>query len=241
LTKLNTLIGASALVLTSLSTQASVISVLDETYWDSVIDPALENYESFESDSSGVALTASVSDIKGVYDFGKVKVESTHFDVLSNSRYVSDGTYAVRGAPGGWYDSKYDAAYGPLSFTFDESINFLSLDVLDLGSSVGTSVLSFSLDGGESHDLLSQGVAGVSGGGNNNFQGSSLFAGVWSSSAFTTISFSFNALLSGNTDDFVSFDNFAFGTTTATIPEPGSLGMLLLGLVGLSLTRRARS
>ncbi|MCP3867084.1 MAG: hypothetical protein GY703_03130 [Gammaproteobacteria bacterium] len=186
-----------------------------------------------------------------------VTVSASRFSISGDDRYASDGVKAVYGVPGGYGrgDSNWQSThndFSPLNFSFSAPIHYFGVDVQDLGTSTGQSLLLASLDGGPAIKLLRQGTpygaappdCTVAGNGcfNNQFTGSSLFAAIVSELPFSSIEFSLIEGVQARPggfviDDSVGFDNLRFGAGSfdvanlQLVPAPGMLVTSGLGLL----------
>lgn len=194
-------------------------------------------------------------------------VSSTRFSVTQEDqnerRFVTEGDKAIKAVPGGWgpdhgpenwadYNNPDNNAYGALKLEFTRSINFLAMDITDLGTSDGQSILTGLLGGaaglpGTPLDLLTAGKPHACERGNlrcnNEGLGQALFFAVSSDVPFTSIELGLREGASGDgmgfvLHDFVGFDNLHFGSgATWQVPLPTSLWLMLPGL--LLLRRRS--
>lgn len=238
--------------------------------------------ESFESD----AVCSLGSDEENCFfktgspslDFGDVTVSSSRLNVTNKSRFVTDGDKAIKAVPGGWSwedgekqwkknNNAENNAYGPVTLTFTQSLNFLAMDITDLGTSDGQSVLTGRLSYNTTvFDILRRGracettntdgnvvstcIQGISGGNQNvddhnqNFLEGELFFGLISVTAFNTIELGLRRGDSGDgfvLDDFVGFDNLEFGAAEVSdVPVTGSLWLMFPGLFLLGRRIRVR-
>ncbi|WP_131917592.1 hypothetical protein [Chromatocurvus halotolerans] len=196
-------------------------------------------------------------------------VSSSRFSFTDNAeRYVSEGSQALKAVPGGWNryhgHDKWDAAndqsnnpYGPLRLNFTAPINFLAMDITDLGSSDGESTLTARiwdnesplgdlfklLVGGTPHGDSHAGGSGVSGSCvpgnlscNDHEEGSLRFFAMASDTPFSFVELGLIEDKTGDgqgfvLDDFVGFDNLQFGTLSQQVPATGSLWLMLAGIL----------
>jgi hypothetical protein len=208
-------------LLTTISVPAAAVPVLylDEAAFNNALSGSLSE-QGFNTVSSGFETY-----LDNPQTFGDVTVSSSKFKVHSDSRFVSEGTSAIYAAP-----ANTAGDYGPITFTFDSSINALSFDVLDLGSSIDPSSLTLMTDEGDVIQVAGN-YAGVN--------GSQFFAGIIDfESSFTSVTFD---LLTepGSLDDIVSFDRFRYGyVDTQEVPLPAGLPLYLLSLSLLAFFKR---
>ncbi|AFL74937.1 hypothetical protein [Thiocystis violascens] len=200
--------------------------------------------ESFDSALPGQYKTGTPS-----LRLDNLTLYSSRFSVVDETHYLSAGAgHAINAVPGGWglgdagWTSEFNS-YSSVRFVFDRPIQFFGLDVYDLGTSTGQSLLRASLDGSAAFDLLLQGAPwgsapcdpAVSGYGchNNVYLSTSLFAGFFSDKAFRSIELT---LIEGESvkpggfvkDDYVGFDNLRYGYA---VPAPATFGLVGLGLL----------
>jgi hypothetical protein len=153
--------------------------------------------------------------------FGRVNVSTGEADIFrietaykNSGDFVSDGLSSIAAAPGGYQ------SWGPVTFRFDMAINAVEFDLLDIATSIGTSVLSLSTDRGFQSLLFA-----LPGADENNGR-QDLIALYDPDENFTafTLSFDCNQTDQCATDDLIGVDRLRF----ASVPEPGT-GVLIFG------------
>jgi hypothetical protein len=238
------------LALMLVASVASATMIYDAAKFEATIrgqlgDDAL-SIETFDSAALGQYKGGSPS-----LHLNDLTLYSSRFSIVNESRYTEIGGQAVKAVPGGWgqgdqgWVSQYNN-YGAVNFQFNNSIGYFGLDVRDLGTSSGQSVLLASLDGGEPFELLRQGTPwgtavcdlSISGAGcyNNEYEGKVLFAGIFSETLFKSVTLT---LVEGDRttnggfvkDDYVGFDNLRYGTGIISIPNPPILALVSVGLL----------
>ena len=209
-------------LLTSLSVPAAAVPVLylDEAAFNNALSGSLTE-QGFNTVSSG-----SETYLDSPQTFGGVTVSSSKFKVHSDPRFVSEGSSAIYAAPAN-NGTAPEQGYGPITFTFDSSINALSFDVLDLGSGQDPSSLTLITDEGDVIQIADN-YAGANGG--------QFFAGIIDfESSFTSVTFDL-LTTPRSFDDIVSFDRFRYGTHE--VPLPAGLPLYLLSLSLLAFFKR---
>jgi hypothetical protein len=207
----------------------------------SVYDPQVSTMKKITALITALMLSASASanvlmedfsDLPGWQEqwFGSQSNAKNFYEVAS----IGPASYRGNNPDGLWLDDN-DGVTGDtdLSIVFNsEFANSLSLFSVDVASSLNDVTLVFFDAQGQnffSQSIAASFSAGSSPAGYQNFTISS-FSGI---SGFSFIS-------SSNVEGNVSIDNlFAFGTPTAvaTVPEPGSMLLIGVGLLGLMLHR----
>ncbi|QIE55717.1 hypothetical protein G5B40_09815 [Pikeienuella piscinae] len=188
----------------------------------------------FEANVSGPLTTETFNDFTNdtsflsPLDIGDFTI-STESDVVSaggeptnqlDASPFSFGSSIIDGTTFGQAILQDDEA---LTFTFDAPIFAFGIDTRNLGNS---GLLTSILVAGESFTPLQDGT-------------SLLFSGVISDTAFSSVSFVFDALGGPSADGF-AFDNVAYSGATV-VPLPASLPLLVgaLGVIGFLGRRRS--
>lgn len=202
---------------------------------------------------------------------GAVSVSSTRFTVVDGDpRFVTEGSRAIKAVPGGWgrdhgwqmwdrANNSDNNAYGPLRLVFAQPINYLGLDITDLGTSDGQSVLTGSIapaagDPAAPFELLRAGrphgtrAADCEPGSiscNDDGLSAQMFIGLYSPEPFLGFEIGLRMGDPGDgegfvLDDFVGIDNLRFSRVDRPVPAPGSLLLLLPGLLLLQGARTCR-
>ena len=135
------------------------------------------------------------------------------------------GAFAQDGSTSVFYASPDEA-----TFTFDTAINTFGIFIGGAGD-VANITLTALLSNGDSATVL------------DNYSGSfdvfgdnSQYFGIISDMLFTSITFSPN-----NSGDGIFFDSMSYGSTSTSVPEPGTLALLGIGLFGMGMARRRKS
>ena len=146
---------------------------------------------------------------------------------------ASAGRYSVPSASSTNFWEVSAGGSGNFEVSFTESIAAFGFYGIDIGDF-----------GGQLKLLLSNGdelVVNNTVGSNGSTDGSVLFFGVIAENAaeeFTSVEF----LTTTGQGDIFAFDNFTIGKEEqVTVPEPGTLALLGLGLAGLGFSRRKRA
>ncbi|MES9832060.1 MAG: hypothetical protein ABW139_07415 [Candidatus Thiodiazotropha sp. DIVDIV] len=228
----------TALALFSTSVWATpVLYINDTSSFETVTENLIFSHESFEQTSQ--QWTERCGDVSPEacspsnryaqqLQFGQVNVateEGEHFRLetayKNSGDFVSDGLSSISAAPGGYQN------WGPVTFSFDFAINAIQFDLLDVATSIGDTVLTFTTNSG--YESLLFHLPG-SDDNNGRIDSISFYDPVQS---FTTFTLNFDcSQATGSscaTDDLVGVDAMRF----AAVPEPDLRYLMFAGLLML--------